>query len=676
MRAPLNYSTLPDILCDKITSITDVVWAEGDTSLLHLPLAAIIGTRDPTPEGIKRTHMITRQLVEDGWCIVSGLAKGVDTEAHRTALEMGGKTIAVLGTPLDKYYPQENAPLQKEIAEKGLLLSRFAPGSKTTRASFPQRNVLMGAISHLNILIEAGEASGTKYQVEAALRYKRHVGILASLAAKEYPWIKSALGNEHCTVIGTSEELALILSKLKHDANLLVNADDTNVPVVFISHATPEDNLFTRWLAGKLITSGYKVWVDLHQLVGGEEFWMEIEKSIRTKTAKFLFVLTKASASKAGCLNELSLACSIGATKRNFVTPLRLDDIAFNEAPIQIGRLNMVDFQHSWAKGLTQLLESLKKDGVPKLQGSGPSYAKKWWAASLDDCHGLVSEPETLTSNIYPLRNTPDFIFLQRTNRKKEFGGAKITRSPRGVWADQKFKLSLTRFAGDFETYDAETFLNSGYSSAGIDSIRAKQIYFHLLRAEICNYLTKSGFSEYPLSSRQSAFWIPTFGKDHDEYPLKRVDGKDTRRGLTGYTTLKDKDGNVKGVRNWHFAIEIKIIEYPTLAVLTKSHVVFTENSQLYESKRKQHSCRRRFCKNWFNDAWSDRLQVMMQLISGSNEKSTIVPIDGNSSIEISSEPILFTSQITYRQDAATPEFDWDEVDLTEEESDEDEADL
>ncbi len=146
------------------------------------PRISIIGTRDPTEKGIKNTQILTEFLVENGITIVSGLAKGVDTVAHKTAIEKGGKTIAVLGTPLDKYYPKENSILQDEIAKNHLLISQFPLNSPVQRNNFPTRNRTMALISHVSIIVEAKEHSGTIHQGWEALRLGRRLFIVEDIA--------------------------------------------------------------------------------------------------------------------------------------------------------------------------------------------------------------------------------------------------------------------------------------------------------------------------------------------------------------------------------------------------------------------------------------------------------------------------------------------------------------
>lgn len=149
----------------------DVLYTAGDTALLtEGSRVAIVGSRKATPDGIKRAQAVTRALVQQGIIVVSGLAEGIDTVAHRTAIEEGGRTIAVLGTPLSKAYPAMNAGLLEEIKRDHLAISQFPEGYPGKSENFPRRNRTMALICDATIVIEASEKSGTRHQGWEAIR--------------------------------------------------------------------------------------------------------------------------------------------------------------------------------------------------------------------------------------------------------------------------------------------------------------------------------------------------------------------------------------------------------------------------------------------------------------------------------------------------------------------------
>ena len=166
------------------------LFAAGDVELLRgTARVSVIGARKPTPAGLRRAHRLAVELAREGVVVVSGLAAGIDTAAHDGALAAGGRTIAVLGTPLDVYYPRQNEDLQRRIMAEHLALSPFAPGSAVARKTFPYRNRVMALISDATVIVEADDASGTLAQGWEAIRLARPLFILEPLAeAPDLAW--------------------------------------------------------------------------------------------------------------------------------------------------------------------------------------------------------------------------------------------------------------------------------------------------------------------------------------------------------------------------------------------------------------------------------------------------------------------------------------------------------
>jgi DNA processing protein len=178
------------------------IYYAGDLSLLKLPSVAIVGTRKVSHNGIIATEWLTRKLVDAGIVIVSGLAYGVDTVAHQTAIDHAGKTIAVIGTPLDKASPSENARLQERIYREHLLLSRFKIGEQTLRTSFPLRNRLMAALSDATVVVEASDTSGTLHQAAECTKLGRWLFIAKSVVDDPgLSWPQRFLKYETCIVL-------------------------------------------------------------------------------------------------------------------------------------------------------------------------------------------------------------------------------------------------------------------------------------------------------------------------------------------------------------------------------------------------------------------------------------------------------------------------------------------
>lgn len=146
------------------------------------PRVSVVGSRKASAEGLARTRSLTKALVKRGIVVVSGLAEGVDTAAHETALAEGGHTMAVIGTPLDKAYPAKNRALQDRLMREELVISQFPSGYPSQPKNFPIRNRTMALISEATVIVEAGEKSGTLHQGWEALRLGRLLFLMESVA--------------------------------------------------------------------------------------------------------------------------------------------------------------------------------------------------------------------------------------------------------------------------------------------------------------------------------------------------------------------------------------------------------------------------------------------------------------------------------------------------------------
>jgi DNA processing protein len=198
------------------------LWTAGDASLLQQhPRVAVVGTRHPSADGQRRARRLVKALVEHGAIIVSGLALGIDTIAHTHAIALGGRTIAVVGTPIGEVFPKANALLQRRIAEEHLVVSEFTPGSAVARGNFPRRNRTMALIADASVIVEAGEGSGTLSQGWEALRLGRPLFLLRSILEAGLSWPRQMLDHG-----------ALVLTK-PDDLLAVLPADDIREAVAF-----------------------------------------------------------------------------------------------------------------------------------------------------------------------------------------------------------------------------------------------------------------------------------------------------------------------------------------------------------------------------------------------------------------------------------------------------------
>ena len=164
----------------------ELLYYQGTWQLSEMRGLAVVGSRNPSEEGARRAARLARELVSHDFAVVSGLASGIDSAAHKAAIEAGGVTIGVIGTPLGEYYPKENRDLQDLIAREHLLISQIpvlryqVQPFQQKRHYFPERNATMSALTEGTIIVEAGETSGTLTQARAALYQGRKLFILES----------------------------------------------------------------------------------------------------------------------------------------------------------------------------------------------------------------------------------------------------------------------------------------------------------------------------------------------------------------------------------------------------------------------------------------------------------------------------------------------------------------
>jgi DNA processing protein len=184
------------------------VFYAGSLQLLDGPAVSIVGTREVTEEGRGRARRLARELARVGVVVVSGLARGVDTAAHLGALEEKGNTVAVIGTPLDKVYPIENAELQEEIYHRHLLLTPFPAGDRVYPSNFPKRNRVMAAITDATVIVEASDTSGTLHQAAECGLLGRWLFIMKSVADNpSLKWPTKFIGKERVKVLSSTMEI-------------------------------------------------------------------------------------------------------------------------------------------------------------------------------------------------------------------------------------------------------------------------------------------------------------------------------------------------------------------------------------------------------------------------------------------------------------------------------------
>jgi DNA processing protein len=185
-----------------------VLWALGDLQLLARPAIAIVGTRHPTPYGTGMAEVLARDLASHRLVVLSGMARGIDTAAHRGALAASGSTVAVWGTGVDVIYPKENKSLAENIlVAGGTILSEYRLGTFPAPQNFPKRNRILSGMSIGVLVVEAGENSGTRVTARCALEQDRDVYAVPGNVTTKNAWGPNTLIKQGAKLVATWEDV-------------------------------------------------------------------------------------------------------------------------------------------------------------------------------------------------------------------------------------------------------------------------------------------------------------------------------------------------------------------------------------------------------------------------------------------------------------------------------------
>lgn len=433
--------------------------------------------------------------------------------------------------------------------------------------------------------------------------------------------------------------------------------------MLFLSHANPEDNLLTRWLALKLAREGFPVWCDLTQLLGGEDFWRDIETAIRDRTAKFLFVLSKISNQKQGPLMELTTARKVGRSVHDFIVPLRIDDIAFDDINIELQRLNCIDFSKGWPAGYKQLVEKLEKDGIRRDPRFTPDAVTQWWRANYPATEGVRIVPERYVSNWFEFSKMPETLWLHSIYPGKKFEKAVEKDLLRFPVPTRPYANCLFTFArveeimssltshglevDNSQELSAAAFGQDGLKHPATDRRDARNIMSAIFRDGFERFAASKGLLPYELSGGAKFYWFRQGLVENDKVFYLNPANKRGWRAMVGFKSLSAKDGQTR-LRNWHFGIQARPYFWPFTGLAVRAHVAFTENGVLYESKAKQHSARRSQCKSWYNADWLDRILATMAFLAGEGRDECLIPLSNDRCLGVRRIPLLFESPVSF----------------------------
>lgn len=431
--------------------------------------------------------------------------------------------------------------------------------------------------------------------------------------------------------------------------------------LVFISHANPDDNEFSRWLSLRLGREGYRVWCDLTRLLGGEDFWADIEDAIRDEAGKFIFVLSRISNRKSGPLNELHLASSVAKkyAMRDFVIPLRLDDTPHGEFTIQLARLNAIDFNLGWAQGLRVLLEKLERDGVQKDSRYSAESVGNWWRTHGTNNSVIIESPEEYLSNWFPIRQLPESLYLHSI-------ATRAWRPPTSMafaYPVRRHQHLLISFAsGDdlrikipagvrivrSNEVSVDRFLKGISKPTSVRTREAHNIVVSLLGQGWDRFVESAGLSRHKMSNR-SVVRYAKHGLIHRNTVLIPSEfGVSRRRNVVGYRSLQGVQGGERRRRFWHFAFEAKPAIDAFRGYKLIPHLLFSDDGiTIWKDSDRHHRARRRESRNWWNPEWRDRTLGLMTWLAG-NRQQIEVKLGSEAVVQIETRPMPFASPVSY----------------------------
>lgn len=404
--------------------------------------------------------------------------------------------------------------------------------------------------------------------------------------------------------------------------------------VVFISHATPDDNEFVRWLGTRLTGYGYKVWADIFDLAGGTPFWISIEDAIRKRAVKVVAVVSRASCdpNRGGVRNEISVADAVKKKLRDpeFIIPVRIDDVPFADLPIQIHQLNTIDFSRGWGAKLADLVDTLTNAGVPRVVTDLTAEFDRWRAASVRSDVIVERGEEPLLTSMIPIVRLPEEIsFYEYEGENRKFEQA-IKDLPHPTAWHNRLLVSFAAAHEIQEHLPAEftvTLRANAPFSALLDGTLTDPIgprrqdannwAVRMLRESFENHLAGRGLLRYEASAGTIMF----FPKDmlpQDRVIYTNAKGRETYKQVVGLSKVLNA--------RWHLGIRavVRLGEAPSLRL--RPYVVFTRDGrEPLKDADEMTKMRRRFCKSWFNHIWRPLFQAFYEFFG---DRADAVRID------------------------------------------------
>lgn len=455
-------------------------------------------------------------------------------------------------------------------------------------------------------------------------------------------------------------------------------SQDLERDTILITHANPEDNAITSWLASRLSLAGYRVWVDLNELRGGADFWNEIDYQLRFRTIKQL-VLISDSIGKPGVQKELAIGDIVGKKIGDtaFMIPVRVSNVSFAEFPPELIRRNAHNAYPNWADALAPILKDLEDAGVPRIPSPDFDLINQLVAARENGRNFVTNNSETLLSNWFEVNDGPalHLFSLQCPDSQKK------------RWL-KSIDIPFVEYRSLVATFcDPVSFRAAGASSISIERrfslafddlvigrdvlpfssrLDARRTIVNLMRQHWNNAMSRKGLKPFEYADGKMGWFFPD-GLVDGSVKIELASGAKVNRVLSG----KFKD------RRWHLCLVAKPQLYPRPMFRVHANVTLSEDGHTPLPGKKTQRIRKRLTKSWWNDKWRDMLLASTGWLADA-ETDFVDISSGAETFRICSFPLTAISPVSYRDEKnqISEETDDGEIELSEEigEEPEDEA--
>jgi hypothetical protein len=422
---------------------------------------------------------------------------------------------------------------------------------------------------------------------------------------------------------------------------------------IFLSHANPENNYFTAWLASKLKLLGYKVWADVNNIGPGQYFNQDFEKAIREDAIRFLAVvssdyISKANRTDTGVMNEILIARTIKDVP-DFIIPLRYDDSNYNLFPPGLIGRSAINFANNWATGLEELVKCLEESAVP-IFDLKQNVTRFWYDAQKIKAYPITKSeryftnwfetylPERIYVHRPALFNDKDFSFMPYTFiRESSFI---ITFcSPETI---SKYCPLSESFSFSIKEFHSQESLRVADNFQIVDP--AKKLV-KLLNKTLRSFFITNGLKIYRQSNKKEVFIFPFNQENKKMISLKKFNK--SRRSIIG--TASDY--------TWYFGISHAFTFIPFTNFKLFYHLVFTDNRGIFLKPDLQHELRRSVPSSWYNREWFEKLLAFVHKLSKYDGHNLIkISVDVSQEVVINVLPLEFTATVGYNEPSDEPE--------------------